>query len=199
LYVIAARKDVPQIKQFGDAFLSIDVDGNGQVSCDELADAVDAAGHWWGPRIDAQRLFDAMDMDLSGSVSFTKFIAACIYASFSSVEELFASAFAALDVARRGAVSVQDVARLFPHIDVPAMRYLPQNHWFSADEWVAHLAIGCSLKVVACPPKRARQPAGFFDRFFCTTPHRCDARGAEYIVERCGTPVAVPHRPVSCF
>merc|ERR1719329_564232 len=65
LYVIATRKDVPQIKQFGDTFLSIDVDGDGQVSCDELADAVDAAEHLWGSRIDAQRLFDAMDMDLS--------------------------------------------------------------------------------------------------------------------------------------
>lgn len=203
LYVIAARTNVPQMKQFGDAFLSINVDGDGQVSREELADALSVAGHWWGPRIDVQRLFDAMDLDQSGSVSFTKFVAACIYGSFTSVEDLLVSAFTALDVARRGAVSVHDITGLFPRCDSPMLKHLPQNQWFGADEWVAYVAASCTLKVVAAPPKRAKQPAGFFDRFFCATPYHCNARDAEFVVEPCGRAAIgalfVPHRPVACI
>lgn len=199
LYVIAARTDVPQIKQFGDVFLSLDVDGDGKVSRDELSDAVGGAGHWWAPRIDAQRLFDAMDLDKSGSLNFTKFAAACLYSSYTSVDDVLASAFAALDVARRGALSVRDIVHLFPQCDSPMLRHLPQHQMFGADEWVAYFAVSCSLKVVAAPPKRVKQPVGFFDRFFCAKPSHCSVRDAEYIVEKCGSPIGTPHRPIACF
>lgn len=194
LYAIAARTDLPGARQMGDAFLIADVDGNGHISLRELTEAINSAKKWWDPEINASRLFDAMNVDLCGSISYTMFSAACSHGTFCSLEDILTTAFGALDEHRRSVLSAYEVRRLLPGCDPRVMQRLPQDRRFDVDDWVACVQMSSQLIVRAAQPrlKRVTVP-GFFDSFFCTGCH--EKPMAEYAM----APVTVlPYSHVSC-
>jgi Ca2+-binding EF-hand superfamily protein len=196
LYVIAARTDLPDARQLSDSFLAADVDGTGRISLQELTKAINSAKQWFDPEINVMRLFDAMNLNQSGSVSFTMFRAACSYGTFCSLDDILTTAFNALDERRCGLLSVGEVARLLPRCDRRVMQSLPQDRNFNVDEWVARLQMSSRLTVTAVQPRPRRATApGLFDRFFCTGCHE------EPVSEHVMAPITVlpySYSQVSC-
>lgn len=196
LYAIAARTDLPDARQLGDAFLTADVDGHGRISLQGLTRAINSAKQWFDPEINVMRLFDAMNLNQSGSISFTMFRAACSHGTFCSLDDILTTAFNALDERRCGFLSVGEVARLLPRCDRRVMQRLPQDRNFSVDEWVACVQMSSRLVVTAAQPRARRATVpGFFDRFFCTGCHEESMPMAEHVV----APIIVlPYSQVSC-
>jgi len=194
LYAIAARTDLPGARQLGEAFLATDADGDGHVSLNDLNAAINSAKKWWDPEINVRRLFDAMDLGKSGSISFTTFLAACSHGTFCSLEDVLTTAFEALDERRCGVLSVQGVARLLPRCSPRVMQRLPQDRNFTVYDWVACIQMSSQVAVRAVQPRPRRASApGLFDRFFCTGCHE------EPIAEHLMAPVSVlPYSHVSC-
>eukprot|EP00914_Ancora_sagittata_P003219 GHVO01006629.1.p1 GENE.GHVO01006629.1~~GHVO01006629.1.p1 ORF type:complete len:372 (+),score=68.28 GHVO01006629.1:103-1116(+) len=63
-----------QIKSINGIFRSLDKDGNGTLSHDELIEGFTQAGV---PKWDTNRIIQALDVDDSGYISYTEFLAAC--------------------------------------------------------------------------------------------------------------------------
>eukprot|EP00927_Polykrikos_kofoidii_P062412 TRINITY_DN57226_c0_g1_i1.p1 TRINITY_DN57226_c0_g1~~TRINITY_DN57226_c0_g1_i1.p1 ORF type:complete len:567 (-),score=67.03 TRINITY_DN57226_c0_g1_i1:95-1795(-) len=199
LYIVAARLSVPDAESFGEAFLSLDVDADGRLSRQELFSALCPAAReaspsssWWrggdtrsgGQAIDVDELLQAANMDRTGYLSFTEFVAASLAARHNSLEDLVTCAFDALDVDRDGFVDLDAIRSVFCHCDFPLPHRLPQDRPFDLHEWVWSIT-GRQPPQSGRPtrPRAVRAP-GFFDRLFdhfnctpCTS-----ARRVEYII-----------------
>uniref|UniRef100_A0A7S1EYW1 Non-specific serine/threonine protein kinase n=1 Tax=Noctiluca scintillans TaxID=2966 RepID=A0A7S1EYW1_NOCSC len=144
LYIIVARHGVPDLEKFGAAFLSIDTDGDGMISRDDLAKAIDQVSTWWGPSVCPDQLLNAADLDHTGCLNFTQFVAACIYSRHvigGQFDLLLSQSFEALDADRDGQVSVDDIRPLFRERDSPLLQRLPQDRPFGQGEWSACLRL----------------------------------------------------------
>lgn len=141
LLLVAGRLGVPDLEALGAAFLGADVDGDGTISREDLADALEGmqGSWWWNPaaQVDVDKVLEVADFDHSGGMSYTEFVAACICARYGSAEELTRQAFHALDSDRDGRVQVGEVQRLFRERDAYILQDLPQDRPFNLHEWCA--------------------------------------------------------------
>jgi len=107
--LVAARGEVVGRDRLGTAFFALDIDGSGEISKDRFAEAIAAADSWWRPiNIDCDEVFDVADLDRSGGLSFTEFVAACIYKDH-DVRDVALQSFQLLDLDRDGRVSRHDL------------------------------------------------------------------------------------------
>jgi len=146
LYIIAARQGTPDLEKFGKAFVAIDRDGDGLISRDDLAHAV----RRWDCTVAVDDVVKVADLDHTGGLSFTQFVAAGLYARFAkegSTDDLMRMSFESLDTDRDGHVHVDDIRRLFRERDTPFLNTLPQDRSFGLSEWMSCL-------------QRARRPSG---------------------------------------
>merc|ERR1711971_1172042 len=136
--IVATRSEAPEIEQLGSVFLGADADADGKLSHEDLADALDSAEGWWWERpadnLDVAELLDAANLDHSGRLGYTEFVAACLCGR-QSTEELITEAFHALDDDRDGWVRMQDIHMLFQERDMPFLRSLPQDRAFNLKQW----------------------------------------------------------------
>lgn len=141
LLVVAARLGTADLEALGAAFLGADVDGDGKLSREELTEALGtvSSGWWWDPavEVDVASVFEAADLDRSGLLGYTEFVAACTYARHGSTEELVRKAFHALDADRDGRIAVRDLRGAFGERDAELLRTLPQDRQFGIAEWCA--------------------------------------------------------------
>jgi len=142
LLIIAARMNIPNLEILGGIFLGADADGDGKLSLEDLAGALEDVqeGWWsWGATvdIDVEKVLSAADLDHSGAIGFTEFVAACICGRHRSFEDLVRQAFHVLDTDRDGLVSIHQVQRLFRERDAPLLAKLPQHRPFNKAEWCA--------------------------------------------------------------
>jgi len=204
LYIVAARLGVPDLESFGSAFLSLDVDGDGRITRDELLDGLGAAARrtWWGPDVDVDGLLEAADLENGGGLSFTEFVAACLSTRQSSLDELMISAFDALDDDRDGLVRVEAIRGVFRERPFPLLHRLPQDRPFDLEDWFGRFT-GHLPPPGRSARTRAVRPLGFLDRLmdhFSCTPCRPADRG-RYIIaptERLVTGPSAPSAPVTC-
>jgi len=146
LYIIAARQGTPDLEEFGRAFVAIDADGDGIISRDDLAKAVGK----WDSTVVVDDVVKLGDLDHTGGLSFTQFVAAGLYGRFAkegSVDDLMRIAFESLDTDRDGHVRVDEIRQLFRERDAPFLNTLPQDRSFTLAEWISCL-------------QTARQPRG---------------------------------------
>merc|ERR1712146_771385 len=95
-----------------------------------------------GASIDIDAILNAADLDHSGGINFTEFVAVCLYARHAvqgSLDNLMQQAFEALDDDRDGLVTLEQVRSLFRERDGPGFQWLPQDRPFNIDEWFACL------------------------------------------------------------
>lgn len=163
LYAIAARQNIPDLERFGTAFLRIDRDGKGKLSPDDLAAAL---GRKSMPiAINADHVIAAADLDHSGEINFTEFVAACLYyrhVQRGTLEDLLRGAFEALDTDRDNLVSVSEIRDLFRERDAQFLEQLPQDRPFDLRTWCSSLQNICASTPVKqavpeagrCPPQR---------------------------------------------
>lgn len=135
LLAVAARAGPEDTRGLDKVFLSLDADGDGQVSWQELARSLAGAGGYGEDKVDVEGVVQAADAGSSGDISYTEFIAACLLTRFGSVRDLAARAFSVLDDDRDGKVSVADLHEAFPGSDCSFAASLPQDRPFSMDEW----------------------------------------------------------------
>jgi len=137
--IIAARLGVQDQDDFGAAFLGADADGDGLMSRDEISYALDDVDRWWwdpAVNLDADSVLRASEMDATGGMCYTEFVAACLFSKHSSLENLAQQAFYALDVRRDGYVHVQHIHSFFDQRDWPLLQSLPQQRAFTEKEWI---------------------------------------------------------------
>merc|ERR1712072_1512445 len=92
--ILAARIDVADSDMLGAVFLGADNDGDGKLSTEDLESALEdmssAATLWWpwgGARdvdVDVEKVLSEADLDHTGGISYTEFIAACVHARYES-------------------------------------------------------------------------------------------------------------------
>jgi len=93
-----------QIKQIKDLFLSFDTDRNGTLSHEELRQALGKAGV---PQWDITRIIGAMDLDGTGKISYTEFVAACLTWQEQTLNLVW-SAFNKMDLDGDGKITTQE-------------------------------------------------------------------------------------------
>mmetsp|Transcript_97044 Transcript_97044/g.274867 ORF Transcript_97044/g.274867 Transcript_97044/m.274867 type:complete len:587 (-) Transcript_97044:63-1823(-) len=175
LFAIAAKgaDDPAELEEFAAAFLDMDGDGDGKVTREELDEAADDAVGCCGPRLDVDGLFGAAGLDGDEQLSYTEFIAGCLYSRHGPMgTSLARRAFEALDHDRDGLVCAREVGPLFRGLP----EGLPEDRPFSVDEWCKCLVGGGTdrLGFLGCVlGPCARQGAGGGDD---------DDDGPEYLV-----------------
>jgi len=144
--LLASRLNVDDSETLGAVFLGADSDGDGMLSRADLEGALDnmSSSTWWPwggsqVNIDIDKVLAEVDLDHTGGISYTEFVASTIYARYESLEMLARQAFHALDTDRDGRVTLADVRGLFRERDRPLLSRLPQNRPFEIVEWCAAL------------------------------------------------------------
>mmetsp|Transcript_3448 Transcript_3448/g.6473 ORF Transcript_3448/g.6473 Transcript_3448/m.6473 type:complete len:737 (+) Transcript_3448:159-2369(+) len=118
LMVIAYRYTGQETTHLRRIFTSYDVNGNGTVEVGELRNAFLLHGKYSEEEMD--QLFLALDMNGSGKISWTEFLASTIETKGRISEEEFSSAFEHLDFDKNGYISTSDLREIIG-------RDLPQN------------------------------------------------------------------------
>lgn len=109
LMVIAHKSTTDEIGILRKVFMQYDVDKNGVLSYEEFKKAFDAAGY---SEEECERMFDACDLDGSGKIRYTEFLAATIEAQGAISEERLAEAFDRLDSDDSGFISAANLKEL---------------------------------------------------------------------------------------
>lgn len=104
-----------EVEELRRRFELFDVDRDGTVTLKEFENAIEkcpqllAAGDFES----AEELFEAIDSDSSGQISFTEFLAAAMDVDLAAREDLARKAFEAFDQKGDGEVSSEDIRRVF--------------------------------------------------------------------------------------
>merc|ERR1719329_2015824 len=154
--ILAARLGVRRMteqQELGSMFLAADSDGDGKLSQEDLESALaDVDRGWWDREvdIDVESLIDAGDMNHSGGLNYTEFMAACIHARFQTLDDLLQRTFHALDADRDGLISVAEIRGSFRERDAPLLQMLPHDRPFNIQEWCncAQRSVGRDVVVV---------------------------------------------------
>jgi len=107
LQIIASHVDEKSITQLRDTFITLDVNGNGMLSAEELKTCFEDSKQLLPD--DIQRLAQELDLDGSGCIGYTESIAAALNMKTYSQEEACWSAFTALDKDGNGQITVEEL------------------------------------------------------------------------------------------
>lgn len=179
-----------ELQQFRSAFLAMDGDGDGLVTREDLQEAL---GGIFGiqfsnllglmPELDVESFFAAADLDQSGSLSFSEFVAACLYSHYGSLDALAAEAFWALDQDGDSCVHVKDISHLFRESDLAWLSKLPQSRPFCLEEWCSCIRGLQGKSRVRCKKKAPEDiikcQASFLEEFFTQNLFACRDRASE--------------------
>lgn len=140
LHSIAARVGAPDMPGLGHAFLGADSDGDGLLSDEDLEEALDNIDglKWWcdpAARVDVHKVLRAGDLDHRGGLSFTEFVAACLFRDYGKSNDYAELAFHALDGDRDGLIRASEIQALFRERDKPFLNTLPQDQPFDLAQW----------------------------------------------------------------
>lgn len=112
----------PQIKQITKTFKQLDQDGNGVLTPEELISGLQSAGV---PQWDINRIVQSMDVDDTGFISYTEFLAAC-YEWRDSELGVIKAAFNKMDIDGDGKLSVDEFEKVLCSGD---QKLLVQKDW----------------------------------------------------------------------
>uniref|UniRef100_A0A7S1MKU5 non-specific serine/threonine protein kinase n=1 Tax=Alexandrium catenella TaxID=2925 RepID=A0A7S1MKU5_ALECA len=107
LQIIAHRLDDKQIVKLRETFQKLDKNGDGTVTLAEMKEACGAAG--LGKIGDMQKLFEEMDIDGSGEIGYTEFLAGMIDQKNYLQEELVWEAFRTFDRDGSGEIDIEEL------------------------------------------------------------------------------------------
>eukprot|EP00927_Polykrikos_kofoidii_P043690 TRINITY_DN3776_c0_g1_i2.p1 TRINITY_DN3776_c0_g1~~TRINITY_DN3776_c0_g1_i2.p1 ORF type:complete len:343 (-),score=39.34 TRINITY_DN3776_c0_g1_i2:184-1107(-) len=150
VFAVAARTDPAELQQFRANFRTLDIDGDGTISRDDLAAFVKTASTVLSGPVDVDTLFDAADLARTGFVSFVEYSAACLHGRLCPLDCWLAEqAFEAIDIDRDGMISACDVNSMFG--DIPAR--LPVDRPVGIREWTRYILNETSSNTSICVRK----------------------------------------------
>ena len=106
LMVVAHRSDNDALREIREAFRAIDTGNEGFINFEELKVVLERA-HYDSDTV--RQIFDAVDHDGTGIISYTEFIAACLEGTTMVQEDQFAEAFDRLDADDSGFISKENL------------------------------------------------------------------------------------------
>jgi len=137
MYAIAARTQPTDLKTFQSAFDEI-AHGDRWMTKEHLAESFFCAQRWCSSftHVDADLIFWAADLDGDAVLSFTEFVAGCLYSRLGPLDGwLVREAFESMDKDGDGLLRAGDVIEFFGELP-PG---LPTNRPFDVEEWCACL------------------------------------------------------------
>eukprot|EP00928_Gymnodinium_smaydae_P057234 TRINITY_DN40500_c0_g1_i1.p1 TRINITY_DN40500_c0_g1~~TRINITY_DN40500_c0_g1_i1.p1 ORF type:complete len:331 (-),score=64.90 TRINITY_DN40500_c0_g1_i1:96-998(-) len=138
LLAIAARTYPDDLAPFAAIFRAADGDGDGRVSCQDMARWLDRAPGLFPCDVSADVLFAALDVFHHGYISFSEFCAACIYERLAPLDFWLArETFESLDIDGDGFISAADVEPMFT--GALKLGELPSRRALCLDEWCEFL------------------------------------------------------------
>lgn len=120
-------------EEMGSMFLAADVDRDGQVSAEDLALALEAAGVSEA-EVEVDDLVEAANIGHSGGLTYMEFAAVCLHDRF-ELDELLRRSFHALDADRDGRINIEDAKACFRERDAPLLESLPQERPLTLEDW----------------------------------------------------------------
>jgi calcium-dependent protein kinase len=112
---VARQLDHKDLGQVHSVFRSLDKDGNGVLSMEEITSGIASMG---GDTSDLQKLLANVDMDGSGTIDYTEFCAAGLGAQKGTREDVMWAAFKTFDTDNSGFVSVENLKTILDSADV---------------------------------------------------------------------------------
>jgi len=106
LMVVAHRSDNEALREIRQAFRAIDTNSEGFINFDELRVVLERAHY---DQETVQQIFNAVDHDGTGVISYTEFIAACLEGTTIIQEDQLAEAFDRLDADDSGFISKENL------------------------------------------------------------------------------------------
>jgi len=109
LNIVAARMENQSLRELRSTFHRLDADGDGEVTEDELADAI--SEHDTGTSLAS--LFKSLDVDGSGKVSYSEFVAAAMQASTYQRRDVLWEIFNFFDRDGDGKIAQEELQQVF--------------------------------------------------------------------------------------
>merc|ERR1711920_860707 len=110
LNVIAVNLEDKQIMELRNTFTSLDQNGDGLLTAKEMRTGMQKAGLTNIPNL--EKIFEEMDIDGSGIIDYTEFIAACLDKETYMQEDVCWSAFRVFDKNGDGKISQQELSAI---------------------------------------------------------------------------------------
>jgi len=117
LSIIASQMSRQDIVQLEQAFLRMDVNGDGMLSLKELSEGLKNTGMVMDQR-EVKKLLEQIDTDGSGVIDYSEFIAATMEQKTYMKEETCRKAFQAFDTDGSGTIDRSELAKLLQRDDV---------------------------------------------------------------------------------
>jgi len=117
LEIVAREMNDNDIKKLRDTFEALDVNQDGKLEMAELVTGIERSGLSTGS-VDVQRLVAGLDVDGSGTVDYTEFLAATIDRKTSLTKEVLWSAFNVFDQNGDGKITPQELKSVLCAPDV---------------------------------------------------------------------------------
>jgi calcium-dependent protein kinase len=115
---VARQLDHTHLKDIHQVFRSMDADGNGVLSAQEIANGLQRIT---GESFDSktfEEMFENLDMDGSRTIDYTEFCAAGLGQKSSAQDDIMWAAFKTFDLDNRGYISKQDLQRILDSADM---------------------------------------------------------------------------------
>lgn len=109
LMVVGQHLTAEEIAGLRELFKSIDADGSGTITCDELKNAMAQWGHKIGDA-ELQQLMSIADVDGDGLIDYNEFVAATMHLSKLEKEELLQKAFRQMDKDQSGSITIDELS-----------------------------------------------------------------------------------------
>merc|ERR1712048_256822 len=109
LQIIANQLNEEQIKALRDTFMTLDQNGDGKLTINEMKDGIKKAGLKEIPP-DLQQIMEEVDSDGSGVIDYTEFLAATLDKRVYMKEDVVWSAFRVFDRNGDGNISKEEIA-----------------------------------------------------------------------------------------
>jgi len=120
LHVIATHLDEGQIKNLRSLFMSLDVNGDGQLTVQEMKDGLEKAGINENVE-ELAAIMEQIDTDGSGQIDYTEFLAATLDRKAYLKEDVCWAAFRVFDRDGNGTISKQELADVLNNGDLQSM------------------------------------------------------------------------------
>jgi Ca2+-binding EF-hand superfamily protein len=134
LLLLTARMGLSdEDRRVKEAFLTLDQDHDGELTREDLVEAVECDSHWLALEVTVDEMIDAADLDQSGGLSYSEFVQACTYATWNCKGDLPRLTFDSFDRDRDGVVHREDMIALLGSKDLCWVSDLPDS--FTLKDW----------------------------------------------------------------
>lgn len=108
LHVIARQWNDTKVSSLRATFMSLDADGDGTLSMEELRQGIESIGHEEFPG-DIEEILQGLDQDHSGSIDYNEFLASTLSQKEYLEEDLCKAAFRVFDVTGSGKITIDEL------------------------------------------------------------------------------------------